>query len=152
MAKMGYHHNIASIAATVAVLGWSACSGSSIAYSPVESSSIDLSDRVGGSSVVVASYSESDFADFSLPSYQEVSAAGINTNLKGGKQLFGVEEASISEASSSSTSSEPIDNSPKKKEPTAADLKAEKAAAKAAQQEARARQQAAVEAAAAAKN
>jgi len=154
MAKqVGYHHSVASIAATVAVLGWSVCSGSSMAYSPVEtSSSIDPSDMVGGGSSVVVALSESDFADFSLPSYQEVNAAEINTNLKGGKLLFGEEEASISKASvAGDTSSEPTDDTPKKKEPTAADLKAEKAAAKAAQQEARARQQAAVEAAAAAK-
>ena len=36
-----------------------------------------------------ASYSDSDFADFSLPSYQDVANAEINTNLKGGKELMG---------------------------------------------------------------
>ena len=57
---------------------------------------ISGSSSSSSSSFVVAGYSESDFTDFSLPSYKDVSAAEINTNLKGGKLLFGEEASSSS--------------------------------------------------------
>eukprot|EP00542_Grammatophora_oceanica_P017327 CAMPEP_0194048470 /NCGR_PEP_ID=MMETSP0009_2-20130614/27374_1 /TAXON_ID=210454 /ORGANISM="Grammatophora oceanica, Strain CCMP 410" /LENGTH=205 /DNA_ID=CAMNT_0038694333 /DNA_START=65 /DNA_END=682 /DNA_ORIENTATION=+ len=144
-------HNIASIAATLA-LGWTLSISSSIAYDCSPPPTTEVSSSITSTSVQLAgggSYSDSDFADFSLPSYRDVAAAEINTNLKGGTDLLGDE---FKAASSSSTGAAVISDAPAKNEPTAADIKAEKAAAKAAQKAARERQQAAVEAAAAAAN
>ena len=85
---------VAGIAATLA-LGWTVGVGSSIAApttiplgSDWTSPSTPLSSSSSSSTLVVA-MSESDYADFSLPSYKEVTTAEVNTNLKGGKQLFG---------------------------------------------------------------
>lgn len=146
--EVSFQRKMTGIAATLA-LGWSVGMSSSIA---APKSNLDWTPSVsnGGGSGFVVALSDSDFADFSLPSYQEVNAAEINTNLKGGKQLFG--EVSPSAASSPS-SSETAASAPvaEKKEPSAEDLKAGKAAAKAAAKAARERQQAAVEAAIAAK-
>jgi hypothetical protein len=44
------------------------------------------------SAAAASSYSESDFANFSLPSYQDVVASSANSNLKGGKMLFDEEQ------------------------------------------------------------
>eukprot|EP00978_Attheya_sp_CCMP212_P042316 scaffold255728_cov51-Attheya_sp.AAC.1 len=144
--KLDFQHKAASIAATLA-LGWAVGASSSLA-APTSSNDWTPASSGGGSSSFVVALSDSDFADFSLPSYQDVSAAEINTNLKGGKQLFGEAVIAASSSSSDAAASEPA--AAQKKEPSAADLKAEKADAKAAQKAARERQQAAVEAAAAA--
>mmetsp|Transcript_13212 Transcript_13212/g.19958 ORF Transcript_13212/g.19958 Transcript_13212/m.19958 type:complete len:190 (-) Transcript_13212:977-1546(-) len=146
--EVDFQHKLAGIAATLA-LGWTVGVSSSIA-APTTTTTSSNEWTTGSSSSFMVALSDSDFADFSLPSYKEVSAAEINTNLKGGKNLFG-EEATAAASSSSSSGAAASAPAEVKKEPTAADLKAEKAAAKAAQQAARARQQAAVEAAAAAK-
>ena len=97
--------------------------------------------------LTVVSLSDSDYADFSLPSYEEVSSAEINTNLKGSKQIF-------SDGRFELTSDSSAGNSPAKaadgKTKSAADLLSDKAAAKIAAKAARERQLRAVEAAAAA--
>lgn len=75
-----------SIALTAA-LAWTFGTSTSLALPP-----INLTATSSGSSssfVIAAEYSNSDFTDFSLPSYQETLSAELNTNLKGGKQLFG---------------------------------------------------------------
>lgn len=87
--KLDFQHKAASFAATLA-LGWAVGASSSLA---APTSSNDWTPASGVSSSFVVALSDSDFADFSLPSYQDVSAAEINQNLKGGKQLFG--EAAI---------------------------------------------------------
>lgn len=84
-----------------------------------------------------------DFADFSLPSYEAVSRAEVNTNLKGNKFLID-EASSASSASSDATAA----TTPAATAKSAEEIKAEKAAEKAAEKEARERQKAAVEAAA----
>lgn len=83
-----FHHKAASIAATLA-LGW-AVGASSCLAAPSSSNDWTTSASSTSSSFVVA-LSDADFADFSLPSYQDVTASEINTNLKGGKLLFGEE-------------------------------------------------------------
>ena len=95
------------------------------------------------------SLSDSDYADFSLPSYKEVSSAEINTNLKGSKQIFSDSRFELTSADGSAG------NSPAKaaagKTISAADSLSDKTAAKIAAKAARERQLQAVEAAAAAK-
>ena len=83
------HNKVASIAATL-VFGLTIGTTSSIAYDSFPSQSnkdITVSSTLTSSSVQV-SYSNSDFVDFSLPSYQDVAAAEINSNLSGGKDLL----------------------------------------------------------------
>ena len=77
---------IASVVA--AALAWAVGTSPSLASPPIV---LTTTSGGGGSSslVVAAEYSNSDFTDFSLPSYQETLSAEPNTNLKGGKQLFG---------------------------------------------------------------
>lgn len=142
---MIFQRKVTGIVATLA-LGWSLGVSSGVA-APASTHDWTPSVSSGGGSSFVVAYSDSDFADFSLPSYKEVSAAEINTNLKGGNQLLG-EPAAASSSTSSETAAPSV---AEKKEPSAADVKAEKAAAKAAAKAARERQQAAVEAAIAAK-
>ena len=83
---------VAGIAATLA-LGWTVGVGSSIAAPAtiplVSDWTSPSTPSSSSSSTVVVAMSESDYADFSLPSYKEVTTAEVNTNLKGGKQLFG---------------------------------------------------------------
>jgi len=86
-----FQRKVAGIAATLA-LGWAVGASSSIAAPALINDWTPASS--GASSSVVVSFSDSDFADFSLPSYKEVSSAAINTNLKGGNQLFGEEALS----------------------------------------------------------
>jgi len=84
------HNKVASIAATL-VLGLTIGTTSSIAYDNYGSLShkdITVSNNMLTSSSVQVSYSNSDFVDFSLPSYQDVAAAEINSNLSGGKDLL----------------------------------------------------------------
>lgn len=135
--------HVATIAATLA-LGWTIGTAPSVAYdySTPTSAMTSSSVQLGGN------YKDSDYADFSLPSYQETVAAELNSNLKGGKELLGDD---YKEAISSSASSKNGAAAAQKKEPTADEIKAEKAAAKAATKAAREAQQAAVEAALAAK-
>ena len=60
------------------------------AATPSNAYESSVSSSVTSSSVQLGkSYSESDFADFSLPSYQDVTAAEVNSNLKGDKDLLG---------------------------------------------------------------
>ena len=73
--------NVAAALALVSTIGAS----SGVAYASMTASSSMTSSSVQ----LGASYSDSDFADFSLPSYQDVANAEINTNLKGGKELMG---------------------------------------------------------------
>ena len=85
-------NKITSIAATL-VFGLIIGTTSSIAYDsyPSLTSNKDIisSSTLTSSSVQLsASYSSSDFVDFSLPSYQDVAAAEINSNLSGGKDLL----------------------------------------------------------------
>ena len=80
-------------AATTLTLGLWAMNASPSLAEPLTNPTVISSSS---SSFVVAGYSESDFTDFSLPSYKDVSAAEINTNLKGGKLLFGEEASSSS--------------------------------------------------------
>ncbi len=85
------------VGATIAVamaLGWSVASSPSQA-APLNNDWTSTASMMRSSSFVVA-LSESDFADFSLPSYQDVTSAEINTNLKGGKMLFGEDVAAAS--------------------------------------------------------
>ena len=56
--------------------------------SPLPTTTITSSSITSSTIQLGASYSESDFADFSLPSYSDVASAEINTNLKGGKDLL----------------------------------------------------------------
>lgn len=88
---------------------------------------------------LTVSLSDSDYADFSLPSYEAVSSAEINTNLKGSKQIFS--DGRFELTSDSSAGNSPA-NAAAGKSISAADLLSDKAAAK--------RQLRAVEAAAAA--
>ena len=86
------HNKVTSIAATL-VFGLTIGTTSSIAYDnyPLLPSNKDIisSSTLTSSSVQLsASYSNSDFVDFSLPSYQDVAAAEINSNLSGGKDLL----------------------------------------------------------------
>ena len=74
------------IALTLA-LGWAVGSSPSLAAPGLADPSPNHHFAKTSSTFIVA-LSDSDFADFSLPSYAEVSAAGINTNLKGSKILF----------------------------------------------------------------
>mmetsp|Transcript_23518 Transcript_23518/g.50966 ORF Transcript_23518/g.50966 Transcript_23518/m.50966 type:complete len:194 (-) Transcript_23518:117-698(-) len=146
--KVDFRHKAANIAATLA-LGWAVGSSSSLA-APLSSNDWTAASSCGSSSSFVVAFSDSDFTDFSLPSYKEVTDSAINANLKGGKQLFG-EDAVAAASSPSGSAAAVAPAAVQKKEPTAAELKAAKVAAKAEQNAARARQQAAVEAAAAAK-
>mmetsp|Transcript_16256 Transcript_16256/g.23908 ORF Transcript_16256/g.23908 Transcript_16256/m.23908 type:complete len:166 (-) Transcript_16256:223-720(-) len=94
-----------------------------------------------------AAFAADDFVDFSLPSYEAVSRAELNSNLKGDNFLLGEE----SKASSSSSEVESVaapSVQPAVQIKSADQIKAEKAAQKAAEKEARERQKAAVEAAA----
>ena len=90
--EVDFQQKVAGIAATLA-LGWTMGVGSSIAAPTTITLGSDWTSSTpsSSSSTLVVALSESDFADFSLPSYSEVSAAEVNTNLKGGKQLFGEE-------------------------------------------------------------
>ena len=84
------HNKVASIA-TALVFGLTIGTTSSIAYDsyPSLTSNKDIiSSSTLTSSSVQVSYSNSDFVDFSLPSYQDVAAAEINSNLSGGKDLL----------------------------------------------------------------
>ena len=56
--------------------------------SPLPTTTITSSSITSSTIQLGASYSERDFADFSLPSYSDVASAEINTNLKGGKDLL----------------------------------------------------------------
>jgi len=147
--KGDFPHNVASMAATLA-LGLT-IGASSVTAAPTMDSG--WAPTTSTSSSFMVAYSDSDFADFSLPSYKEVTNAAINSNLKGGKNLLPGSEPSASTSSSvaDTPAPAPAPAPVEKKEPTAADIKAEKAAAKAAAQAGRAAQQAAIEAAIAAK-
>jgi hypothetical protein len=68
-------------------LGWAVGSSPSLAFPSLADPS-PSNHMAKTSSTFIVALSDSDFADFSLPSYQEVSAAEINTNLKGSKQIF----------------------------------------------------------------
>ena len=84
------HNKVASIAATL-LLGLTIGTTSSIAYDGYPSLSntdITVSNNMMTSSSVQLSYGNSDFVDFSLPSYQDVTAAEINSNLSGGTDLL----------------------------------------------------------------
>ena len=70
---------------------------------------------------------DSDYADFSLPSYEAVSSAEINTNLKGSKQIFS--DGRFELTSDSSAGGSPA-NAAAGKSISAADLLSDKAAAK----------------------
>ena len=83
-------------AATAFTLGLWAMNASPSLAEPLANPMPAVISSSSSSSFVVAGYSESDFTDFSLPSYKDVSAAEINTNLKGGKLLFGEEASSSS--------------------------------------------------------
>ena len=82
----------AQIAATLA-LGWAVGASASFAAPP---SNNDWSSATMASSNIVVALGDSDFADFSLPSYEETSKADVNTNLKGGKYLLGEASKSYS--------------------------------------------------------
>ena len=82
-------HKGASAAVAVA-LGWVMASTPSLAV-PLDEMPTATVTSTSSSSTFVVALSDSDFADFSLPSYQDVAAAEINTNLKGGKMLFSEE-------------------------------------------------------------
>ena len=99
---------------------------------------------------LTVSLSDSDYADFSLPSYKEVSSAEINTNLNGSKQIFSDGRFELTSADGSSAGDSPA-KAAAGKTISAADLLSDKAAAKIAAKAARERQLRAVEAAAAAK-
>ena len=97
--KVDYHHplhnKIAKITATLA-LGLTIGTSSGIAYdnnnySPNNAEIVSSNMMTSSSVQLSASYSDSDFADFSLPSYQDVTAAEVNSNLSGGKDLLGDE-------------------------------------------------------------
>ena len=77
--------NVAAALALVSTIGAS----SGVAYEYSQPSMTASSSMTSSSVQLGASYSDSDFADFSLPSYQDVANAEINTNLKGGKELMG---------------------------------------------------------------
>lgn len=77
--------NVAIALALASTIGAS----SGIAYEYSQPSTTASSSMTSSSTQLGASYSDSDFADFSLPSYQDVASAEINTNLKGGKELMG---------------------------------------------------------------
>lgn len=85
-----------SIAATTALtLGlWAVSADPSLASPPIIPTA--ASSSIGSSFVVAAEYSSSDFTDFTMPSYQEALTSELNTNLKGGKRLFGEEASSQS--------------------------------------------------------
>ncbi len=85
-----------SIAATTALtLGlWAVSADPSLASPPIIPTA--ASSSIGSSFVVAAEYSSSDFTDFTMPSYQEALTSDLNTNLKGGKRLFGEEASSES--------------------------------------------------------
>lgn len=81
-----------SFVAAVA-LGWSvAASASFAATMPVGTAGIDTdtydASRFTSTSVMV-SLSDKDYADFSMPSYQETANSAVNSNLKGDKFLLG---------------------------------------------------------------
>lgn len=122
-------HRAITVVAALA-LGWGAASGASFAVS------------------------DSDFADFSLPSYRAATDAAVNSNLKGDKFLLGEASKTYgqSSSSSSSASSGGGDKKAKAEDPKVAEkkaaenAKAEKAARYAEQKAARERQKAAVEA------
>jgi len=99
---------------------------------------------------LAVSLSDSDYADFSLPSYKEVSSAEINTNLKGSKQIFSDSRFELTSADGSSAGDSPA-KAAAGKTISAADSLSDKTAAKIAAKAARERQLQAVEAAAAAK-
>jgi hypothetical protein len=103
---------------------------------------------MGSIPTLTVALSDSDYADFSLPSYKEVSSAEINTNLKGSKQIF---SDSRFELSASSSDSSADSSKAAVTQTSSADLLADKAAAKVAAKAARERQLKAVEAAVAAK-
>ena len=87
-------NKVATIAATTTLaLSLTMGASSSVAaydyhQSPLPTTTITSSSITSSTIQVGASYSESDFADFSLPSYSDVASAEINTNLKGGKDLL----------------------------------------------------------------
>ena len=107
----------------------------------------NYSMMMGSIPTLTVALSDSDYADFSLPSYKEVSSAEINTNLKGSIQIFSDSRFELSTSLDSSADS----SKAAVKQTSAADLLADKAAAKVAAKAARERQLQAVEAAAAAK-
>ena len=108
----------------------------------------NYSMMMGSIPTLTVALSDSDYADFSLPSYKEVSSAEINTNLKGSKQIF---SDSRFELSASSSDSSADSSKAAVTQTSSADLLADKAAAKVAAKAARERQLQAVEAAVAAK-
>ena len=84
---------VSTVAAAALALSFTMMSASSsVAYdyqhSPDTATSTTSSVTSSTIQLGAASYSESDFADFSLPSYSDVASAEINTNLKGGKELL----------------------------------------------------------------
>ena len=85
---------VSTVAAAALALSLTMMMGasSSIAYDYQHSQDTTTSTTSSVTSSTIqlgaASYSESDFADFSLPSYSDVASAEINTNLKGGKELL----------------------------------------------------------------
>jgi hypothetical protein len=140
------------IALTTFALGWAMGSYPILAADHPSLSSTNNNDNysmmMGSIPTLTVALSDSDYADFSLPSYKEVSSAEINTNLKGSKQIFSDSRFELS-ASSSDNSAD--SSKVAVTQTSSADLLVDKAAAKIAAKAARERQLKAVEAAAAAK-
>ena len=139
------------IALTTFALGWAMGSYPILAADHPSLSSTNNNDNysmmMGSIPTLTVALSDSDYADFSLPSYKEVSSADINTNLKGSIQIFSDSRFELSTSLDSSADS----SKAAVKQTSAADLLADKAAAKVAAKAARERQLQAVEAAVAAK-
>ena len=88
-------NKVATIAATttlalslITIMGASSSVAAYDYHQSLPTTTITSSSITSSTIQVGASYSESDFADFSLPSYSDVASAEINTNLKGGKDLL----------------------------------------------------------------
>jgi hypothetical protein len=139
------------IALTTLALGWVMGSNPILAVDHPSLSNNKNNDNysmmMGSIPTLTVALSDSDYADFSLPSYKEVSSAEINTNLKGSKQIFSDSRFELSTSLDSSADSSKAAVT----QTSAADLLADKAAAKVAAKAARERQLQAVEAAVAAK-
>jgi len=136
--------------AVVVALGWSVFTSASLAATPtLPWSSNDTPDPSMISTNIMMAASDSNFADFSMPSYENALKSEVNSNLKGDNYLLG--EASKNYASTTTTKSvSPTEDSKSKEDIKKAegDKKAEKEAAKAAQKKAREAQMAAADAAA----
>jgi len=124
------------------VLGWSFATSASFAATIPLNTPTQFFDT----SVLVAAKGQatsSDYADFSLPSYEEARASAVNTNLKGSTFLLGEQSRPSSSSDSDSTTTEATPSAPIiSKE----DAKAQKDAKKAEMKAARDAQKAAADA------